>query len=427
MKTVRFTLRALVIGALVLFTLARFAVGWLVLLALLQPRARRQEWFARCLVGLFRTLGATFIKVGQIMSTRPDLFPPYLIQGLEALQDNVGPFPYVAVQRTFLEAFGQPPEALFAEISPVPIASASVAQVHKARLHDGRVVAVKVRRPDLDERVAFDLRVMRGFARLLAVLPSIGLLAPVESVEQFGRGIQLQLDFTIEARNNRRFRENFAQDREVLFPQLVDELCAERILTMEFIDGTKILNFRQTSSDPKRLAQIGFRVLLKMIFEDGFVHADLHPGNIFITRDGRLALLDLGLVGELDGTSRAGFARYFAAWARGDGKTMARLMTELSPGRSIPNYAGFEAAVDAFVRKYSGKRLGEVEVSLVFMDMMGILRRFRVRANPTFTLVNIAIAVTEGIGKQLDPEVDLLAAALPFFAGFDFFGQGAVG
>jgi ubiquinone biosynthesis protein len=422
----RFALRALVIFALVAFTLARFFVGWMLLLCMFAPRAQRQQWFARCFVGLFRALGATFVKVGQIMSTRPDLFPPYVILALETLQDNVGPFPYADVQATFVAEFGRPPEELFAEIAPVPIASASVAQVHKARLHDGRVVAVKVKRPKLDELTRFDLGVMRAVARALELVPSIRLLAPVESVAEFGRGIRMQLDFTVEARHNARFRDNFKDDRDVYFPTLVDELCSSRVLTMEFVDGTKILNFRQTPSDPKRLAAIGFRVLLKMIFEDGFVHADLHPGNIFITRDDRVAILDLGLVGELDGEHRAGFARYFAAWTQGDGRTMARLMTELSPSRRIRDLPGFEAAVVAFVQRYHGKRLGEVQVSLVFMDMMNVLRRFRVRVNPTFTLVNIAIAVTEGIGKQLDPDVDLMAAALPFFARFNFFAPQAV-
>ncbi len=425
MNQMRFVMRATVILGLVLFTLARFFAGWLILLLLLAPKASRQEWFARCFVGLFRALGATFVKVGQIMSTRPDLFPPHLIRALETLQDDVGPFPYADVQATFVAEFGKPAEQLFAEIQPVPIASASVAQVHKAKLFDGRVVAVKVRRPKLDELVRFDLGVMRTFARIMEVFPSVRLLAPVESVEEFGRGIRMQLDFTVEAGNNRRFRENFRDERDVIFPALVDELCSACILTMEFVDGTKILNFRQTSSDPKRLAEIGFRVLLKMIFEDGFVHADLHPGNIFITRDDRVAILDLGLVGELDNRHRAGFARYFAAWVSGDGATMAKLMAELSPSRRIPDFAGFEAAVVAFVQKYYGKRLGEVQVSLVFMDMMNILRRYRVRANATFTLVNIAIAVTEGVGKQLDPDVDLMAAALPFFAKFNFFAPEA--
>jgi ubiquinone biosynthesis protein len=424
MDAFRFVARALVIAAFLFGAIARFVVGWIGLVVLLEPSSRRKEWFATCVVDLFRSLGATFIKVGQIMSTRPDLFPPHLIRALESLQDNVGPFAWSLVQQTITEELGRPPDQIFSEIQRAPIASASVAQVHKARLPDGRVVAVKVRRPGLDEIVAFDLKVMKTFARLLCAVPSIALLAPVESVEEFGRGIRMQLDFTIEARNNRRFRDNFAGDPEVLFPALVDELCTRRVLVMEFVEGTKVLNFRQTPADPKRLAQIGFRVLLKMVFEDGFVHADLHPGNILVAADGRVALLDLGLVGELDGKHRSGFARYFAAWAQGDGKTMARLMTDLSPARrSIPNYPAFEAAICEFVARYYGKKLGEVEVSTVFFDMMNILRRFRVRVNPTFTLVNIAIAVTEGIGKQLDPEVDLMVAALPFFAKFDFFSQ----
>jgi ubiquinone biosynthesis protein len=425
MNAVRFTARACVIWLLLVSALVRFVVGWLGRLLGGRTKAERQAWFAACLVALFRSLGATFIKVGQIMSTRPDLFPPYVIAGLETLQDNVGPFEYREVQRILVEDLGRPPEQMFAEISPAPIASASVAQVHRARLADGRVVAVKVQRPKIDALVGFDLGVMRLAARAMSIVPSVKLLAPVESVEEFGRGIRMQLDFTVEAHNNRRFRDNFAADREVLFPALVDELCTARVLVMEFIDGTKILNFRQTPSDPKRLAAIGFRVLLKMIFEDGFVHADLHPGNIFITHDHRVAILDLGLVGELDQRHRGAFARYFAAWAQGDGKTMAQLMTELSPSRRIADYRGFESAIIDFVQRYYGKKLGEVEVSRVFFDMMNILRRYRVRVNPTFTLVNIAIAVTEGIGKQLDPEVDLMSAALPFFARFDFF-SGAV-
>jgi ubiquinone biosynthesis protein len=419
-----FFLRGLTILVFVLGSLLRFFGGWLVLLVTFAPKARRQEWFARCVAGLFRSLGATFIKVGQIMSTRPDLFPPHIIHELEKLQDDVGPFAFRHVQRILVEELGRPLDQVFAELSPMPVASASVAQVHKARLVaslGGQVVAVKVRRPDLERIVDFDLRVMRMFARILCISPSIRLLAPVESVEEFGRGIRMQLDLTIEAKNNRRFRQNFTGDPDVTFPALVDELCRPRVLVMEFIEGTKILNFRQTPSDPKRLAQIGFRTMLKMVFEDGFVHADLHPGNIFITRDDKVCILDLGLVGELDGRHKAGYARYFAAWAQGDGKTMAKLMSELSPSERIPDYEGFERAVCEFVARYYGKKLGEVQVSTVFLDMMAILRRYRVRANATFTLVNIAIAVTEGIGKQLDPDVDLTTSALPFFARFNFF------
>jgi ubiquinone biosynthesis protein len=423
MNTVRFVARAGVIALLLVGALCRYLLGWILCLGLGRGREARKAWFGQCLVDLFRSLGATFIKVGQIMSTRPDLFPPHVIHALERLQDDVGPFSYHHVRRVLVEDLRQAPEALFAEIGPTPIASASVAQVHKARLPDGRLVAVKVRRPKIETIVKFDLGVMRLFAQAMSLLPSIRLLAPVESVEEFGRGIQMQLDFTIEARNNGRFRQNFAGDRDVIFPVLVEELCTERVLVMDFVEGTKILNFRNTPSNPKRLAEIGFRVLLKMVFEDGFVHADLHPGNILVTPDDRVAILDLGLVGELDDVHRGAFARYFAAWAQGDGKTMARIMIDHSPSKTIRDFDGFEAAVVEFVKRYYGKRLGEVEVSKVFFDMMGILRKFRVRVNPTFTLVNIAIAVTEGIGKQLDPEVDLMTAALPFFAKFNFFAS----
>ena len=426
MRAARFVGRA----AAILFFLGkqalRFVVGWLLLIVTLRPRARRQEWFGRCLVAMFRDLGATFIKVGQIMSTRPDLLPPHVIKALETLQDNVGPFPYRLVEETIRAELGRSIIDVFAEFSPSTVASASVAQVHKARLPGGRVVAVKVRRPRIEQVVEFDLSVMRMFARTLEIIPSLRLLAPAESVDEFGRGIRMQLDFTVEASNNRRFRANFAGDREVLFPALVDELCTSKVLVMDFIEGVKVLPFSSTHADPKKLAAIGFRVLLKMIFVDGFVHADLHPGNIFVTPDDRVAILDLGLVGELDDAHRRGFARYFAAWAQGDGKTMARLMVEMSPSKTIRDYASFESAVDGFVKRYHGKKLAELQASTIFFDMMGILRRHRVRVNPTFTLVNIAIAMTEGIGKQLDPDVDLMAAALPFFAEHDFFAQGGV-
>jgi ubiquinone biosynthesis protein len=204
----------------------------------------------------------------------------------------------------------------------------------------------------------------------------------------------------------------------VIFPEVVEELSSARILTMTFIEGTKVLAVSRTWSDPKRIARIGLQTLLKMIFEDGFVHADLHPGNIFITPEHKVALLDLGLVGELDGPASRAFARFFAAWAQRDGDTMARLMYAMAstnePG-DPERFERFRAAIIEFVGRYWGQRLGEVQVGRVLRDMLGILRRHRIRMNPTFTIVNIAIAVTEGIGKQLDPDLDLMAEALPYF------------
>ena len=414
-QKLRLFARALIICLLLVETALRFGVSYLGMRITGRSLADRQALFAESVLSLFRRLGATFIKVGQIMSTRPDLLPPHVIAALSRLQDDVGPFPYSQVERTIHEDFGQPISTLFREFSPAPIASASVAQVHRARLPDGHLVAVKVRRPDIEELCAFDLSVMSFYARLLELLPSLRTLAPLESVEQFGRAIAMQLDFTIEAENNRRFTRNFNTEPQVIVPQLFDPLCSRRVLTMDFIEGKKILDCGGSQPERRALGELGFRIMLKMIFADGFVHADLHPGNLLVTQDGQVALLDLGLVAEMDDTHRLAFARYFAAWARGDGHTMAEIMVTHSPSPYVRDRAGFEQAIQGFVDRLHGKRLGEVEVAKVVYEMLQILRRYRVRVNATFTMVNIAIAVTEGIGKQLDPSLDLMNEAMPFF------------
>ncbi|HKE13779.1 MAG TPA: AarF/UbiB family protein [Kofleriaceae bacterium] len=416
MRALHFPMRGLLVASLVAAQLAIWLVGWVALLVSLRGKARRQAWFADRLRALLRGLGATYVKVGQIMSTRPDLLPPHIIRGLETLQDDVGAFAFRDVARTFQDDFGRAPEDVFARFDRAPIASASVAQVHRAVLPDGREVAVKVRRPRVEQIVSFDLAVMRLAARAVALVPSFRLLAPVESVDEFGRAIRTQIDLTVEAANNRRFRANFAGDADVELPELVPELCSRRVLTMSFLRGAKLLEYERMKADPSRIARIGFRLLLRMVFEHGFVHADLHPGNILVTERGTVALLDLGLTAELDEHHRRIFALYFAAWAQGDGATMARLMADFSPSAAVVDYAGYQADIQAFVTRYHGKALGEVAVSQVVFDMMGILRRHRVRVNATFTMVNIAIAVTEGIGKQLDPRLDLLNEAIPFFA-----------
>jgi ubiquinone biosynthesis protein len=409
--------RALTIGALLLGQGLRWLVGWLVLVVVFAGPARRKRWFGECLLDLFRHLGATFIKVGQIMSTRPDLVPEHITQALAHLQDDVGPFPFDAVQRIVIEDLGHPVEKIFAEFSVRPIASASVSQVHKARLWDGRVVAVKVRRPDVLEICTFDLAVMRKVAHLLGKIPSLSSMSPESTVEQFGRAVYAQLDFRVEARNNHRFRENFRNEPDVVFPEVFEEYSSERILCMTHIQGSKILDAHKSSSDPKRIARLGLRALMKMIFEDGFVHADLHPGNIFVLDDNRIAIVDLGLVGELDGPHRATFSRFFAAWASRDANTMAHLLYSLAvnPVATPEAFESFRVAVVDFMARTWSQRMSEVHAGKLLLDMLGLLRRHRVRMAPAFTIVNIAIAVTEGIGRQLDPDLDLMAEAVPFF------------
>jgi ubiquinone biosynthesis protein len=292
-----------------------------------------------------------------------------------------------------------------------------VAQVHKARLPDGRVVAVKVRRPDVMQICAFDLAVMKYAARLIGKLPAMAAVAPESSVDQFARAIYAQLDFRVEASNNRRFRANFKNDPDVVFPEVYGEYSSERILCMTHIEGTKILDPNTRPSDPKRIARLGLRALMKMIFEDGFVHADLHPGNIFVLEHDRIAIVDMGLVGELDPPHRATFSRFFAAWASRDADTMAHLLYSLAvnPTADDAAFQSFRATIVEFMARTWGQRMAEVHPGKLLLDMLGILRRHRIRMAPAFTIVNIAIAVTEGIGRQLDPDLDLMAEAEPFF------------
>lgn len=424
MRALRFAGRGLMVAVLVLLHGVVWLAGWLALLITFRGKAARQAWFAGRLTALLIALGATFVKVGQIMSTRPDLFPPHIIRALTRLQDDVGAFGWRAVERTLREELGRPLDEVFADFDRTPVASASVAQVHRATLPSGDEVAVKVRRPGLEDLVRFDLAVMKLFARAVALIPSLRLLAPVESVGEFGNAIRAQIDLRIEAENNRRFTANFAGDPDVGFPALHPELCSRRVLVMDFVRGVKVLDAPAVQrADAARLARIGFRTLLQMVFDHGFVHADLHPGNIFVEDGGRVVLLDLGLTAELDDAARRAFALYFASWAGGNGKVMARLMADLSPSARVPDYAAFEAEVEAFVARYFGKALGQVQVSQVAFDLMNILRRHRVRVNPVYTMCNVAIAVTEGIGKQLAPELDLIQEALPFFASLRTTGR----
>lgn len=395
----------------------RFAVG--APAALLPSGARRRRAGALA-ANVFRRwlqdLGATFIKVGQILSTRPDILPEYAITELALLQDQVPPFPFPIVERTIEAELGQPVSHLFRHLDPVPIASASVAQVHAGELPTGERVAVKVRRPDIVRTAELDEVIMKLLARLASLLPTVHFLSPVESVSEFCAAIRDQLDLTKEAANNRRFRANFASSPEVRFPALHEALCSPSVLTMELIDGVKEGSLSTIDADPKRLARIGSRAVLQMIFRHGFVHADLHPGNILFEPGNRVTFIDLGMVGRIDPERRRALATLFFALAANDGATVARIMFEQSPHKVVTDYQAYEADVTGFIATFYAKRLGDVEVSLLIGHVFRIIRRHRIRAEAAFTIINIAFIVMEGLGKKLDPTMDLFTETMPFLA-----------
>jgi ubiquinone biosynthesis protein len=309
--------------------------------------------------------------------------------------------------------------------------------VHRAQLMDGQAVAVKVRRPGLEQLVAFDLAVVRWAGRAIDRLPFMQFVSAGDSAQAFAEGIELQLDFQREAANNRRFQRNFAGRTDVRFPRLVEELCGAQVLTMELVGGVKLREALAAwgrgepppllgQVDRLELARVGVRAMMKMVFIDGFVHADLHPGNIFVQPDGSWMVVDLGLVAELADVAKRGFTRFFAAWATRDGEMMARTVIELAGNPRVADWDAFVRDIERFLGQYYGRPLREIQMAVVVVDMLRLLRRHRVKANPEFTLVNMAIAVTEGIGRQLDPDLDLLGLAIPFFAEHGILGSQAV-
>jgi len=363
-------------------------------------------------------LGATFIKVGQVASTRADLLPRPLVDELATLRDRVPPFPFAEVQRTIEADFGRPLEALFADFDPEPVAAASVAQVHRATWRaTGETVAVKVRRPDVLETVRIDRSILLGLARTMErLVPSLRLVSLAEAIETFCDAVEAQIDLGNEARNNARFTANFATDPDVCFPRLVGEACSDAVLTMEFVEGVREEDLETRGLDVSRIVDAGMRAVCRMIFSHGFVHADLHQGNLRFLPPGRVVFLDLGLVGTLDDADRLTSAALLYSFAVGDGETVARLFFDSAPHHAVADYAAYEREMADYVRQVHRRGLGNVQITLEIARLFDILRRHRIQARSHMTMVNLALMTAEGLGKRLDPTLQLNEAALPYLA-----------
>ena len=360
-------------------------------------------------------LGATFIKLGQVASTRPDLVPPEIVAELVKLQEEVRPFAFEQVREIIEQDFGAPLERLFSEFEARPLAAASVAQVHRARLAgSGDRVAVKVRRPAIAASAALDQSIALGLAHLLAAIPTLHLLSPVMAVRQFCAAVNRQLDFRIEAANNIRFRDNFRNEPAVVFPALVQRLCSERVLTMELVEGVRETQLAGSGIDPRAVAALGIKVFCRMAFIDGFVHADLHPGNIRFLPGNRIALFDLGLTAELTPQDRLLFAQTMYYMANGMGPELARHMYELCQRLGPIDYPAYEAEMVEYLRRFIDRPLGEIEMAAAIGSFFDIFRRYRMRLDGRYTVLNISFVVVEGLGKKLDPELDITAQARPY-------------
>jgi len=356
-------------------------------------------------------LGPTFIKLGQVLSTRPDLLPPAYLEALARLQDSVKPFPFADVQRIVEEELGARLSKAFSMFEEKPIAAASLGQVHRAALRDGRVIAVKVQRPGIAETVAADLEAIEEIAKFLTGRTGAGHHYDlVGMVEEFRLALQAELDYVQEANNLRLLGKNLAEFEAIVIPQPVEGYTSTRVLTMDYVAGTKITQISPlVRIDLQRdvLADTLVRAYLKQIIIDGVFHADPHPGNVFITDEGLLALIDLGMVGRLSPQMRDRLLKLLLAISEGRGEEAAEVAVTL--GERLPGFndAGFRRAISALVGRIGHQSIADFKIGRVFLELSSLVNDNAMRPPAELTMLGKTLLHLDEVARALDPALDV--------------------
>jgi ubiquinone biosynthesis protein len=393
--------------------LARFGLGFLVGSRLGTATARPER-----LRLALEELGPTFIKLGQILSTRVDLLPAEYIDELTKLQDAAPALPAETVRAILSEELGPAAEAKFASFDDAPLAAASIGQTHAATLRDGTAVVVKVRRPGVVERIDQDIAVLADLATVAVRRWPIAQDYDVaELVEEYAEGLRSETDYLREARNAQRFAADFRGDSTVHIPRVFTELSTVRVLTMERLSGRKLVELSRSDAgeiDRHQLATRLTQMVLAMIFRHGFFHADPHPGNFFVEPDGRIGVVDFGLVGSLDARARDRLAWALIAFASADPDRQVDALIDLGVVRRRIDRASLRRDMERLFTRYYGSSVGDIAVAAMIEDLVSVMRRHHLQLPSNFALLLKTIVMHEGLAVQLDPGFNLATVMTPY-------------
>ncbi|MFH1097139.1 MAG: 2-polyprenylphenol 6-hydroxylase [Candidatus Desantisbacteria bacterium] len=362
-------------------------------------------------------LGPTFIKFGQILSTRPDIVPAEYIKEFEKLQDDIHPFPFEDVRAIIKKELHLEIEDLFKEFSEQPIAAASIAQVHRAVLPSGKLVVVKLRRPGIEEIIEADLRILFALANLLEKrIPSTKQYNPMGIIKEFERNIKKELNFTKEAYHIEQFQKNFQNEPTICIPNVYWETTSKKILTMEAIDGIKVSDIKRIEEaglDPKIIAKNGVRAILKQVFVDGFFHGDPHPGNIYVLEGNRIAFLDFGIVGRIDERMQQNLSDAILGMLLKNTQQIIDCFWKLEAIDEDVDKRALKADLDAFVERYYEIPLEKLKIGWMMQDVLEIAIRNKLKILPEFLLLAKTLIVIEGVGLMLDPTFEIIPLVQP--------------
>jgi ubiquinone biosynthesis protein len=369
----------------------------------------------------FEELGVVFLKLGQVLSTRRDLLPEAYIEELERLQDDVPAEDPGAMQGVIAAELGRPPDEVLASFDAEPLAAATIAQVHAARLADGREVVVKIQRPDLGDRIAEDLAVLAYLAAVLDTLaPTLRAFDPPAMVREFHSSLLRELDFRREARNVRRFRAALAGVKDVWIPDVIPEFSTAKVIMFERSHGTHFQAYlEQHPGQGPILARRLAAVFLRQVFEEGLFQADPHPGNFFVLADGTLCLHDFGMIGEIDPAMRDTLADLLAAVARGETRAVAQAYFDLGLVGPDVDRGTVEDAIGALLRDLRERPLAELSVGNALTALLSLGSSYRIRNPGVVLLLARAFLTLEAVMRMLDPQLDVLQTfrdALPGIA-----------